>query len=126
MVSRFPVATETFILRELIALQEELGSDVELLSLFAPRTAFAHPAAAPFVERARRPGARDVAAGLGWALSTRPRALAGAVGHVLRAYVRSPDRLARALATTLIATAHARTAAKLQLDHIHAHWANLP
>ena len=126
LVSRFPIATETFILRELIAVQRELGTDVELMSLFGSRKAFAHPAAAPFVARLRRPGAREALAGVAWALATRPRALAGAVGHVLRAYRRSPDRLARALVTTLIATAHARTAARLQLDHIHAHWANLP
>ena len=59
LVSRFPVATETFILRELNAVQDELGEPVELLSLFPPETTFAHPAAEPWIPRLRQAGLRS-------------------------------------------------------------------
>jgi colanic acid/amylovoran biosynthesis glycosyltransferase len=126
LVSRFPVATETFILREMTAVQRELGAPVEVLSLFAPRTPFAHPGAQAFLGRARRPGAGAALGGLAWALARHPRTLLAVLVAVVTAYARRPARLAKALVTVVLGTAHARWAQRTGVDHVHAHWANLP
>lgn len=126
LVSRFPVATETFILRELNAVQDELGEPVELLSLFPPEVTFAHPAAEPWIPRLRQAGVRSTLEGVAWALATRPRRFLGLLAHGARAYGRSARHFPRSLLTVLIAAGHARTAQRLRVEHIHAHWANYP
>jgi glycosyltransferase involved in cell wall biosynthesis len=126
LISRFPVATETFILRELNALQREVDQPIELFSLFPPQSAFAHPAAAAWVPRLRQASPRSTLGGVLWALATRPGKLLGVLATTARAYAGSPHHLPRALLTVLAATGHARTAQALRLDHLHAHWANYP
>jgi hypothetical protein len=51
VMSRFPKLTETFILREMVAM-EQLGVRIELYPLLHERGALIQPAARPFVERA--------------------------------------------------------------------------
>jgi glycosyltransferase involved in cell wall biosynthesis len=126
LVSRFPVATETFIVRELNAVQTEMDAPVELFSLFPPKAKFVHPAAAPWVPRLRQAGVRSTLRGVAWALTTRPRQLAAVVARTARAYGGSPRHFPRSLLTVLIATGHAREALRLRVDHVHAHWANYP
>ena len=60
VVSRFPKVTETFVLNEMIAL-EELGVQVELFPLRRRERGVQQPAARGFVQRAHYPR-------LGWAL----------------------------------------------------------
>src|SRR4051794_1614916 len=126
LVSRFPVATETFILRELNAVEDALGSEVVLCSLFAPERPFVHPAAERWLARHRRPGALGALRGLAWALATRPGRLAGVVAEVVHGYARRPRRALRMLATVPVATRHARDLERLGVEHVHAHWATYP
>jgi glycosyltransferase involved in cell wall biosynthesis len=126
LVSRFPVATETFILRELDAVEAAIGTPVELCSLFPAPHPFVHPAAERWTARVRQGTPRRALAGLAWALARRPRALAAVAGAVVSDHRRSPRRLARALATVPVAAHHARTLERLGVEHVHAHWATFP
>ena len=65
-------------------------------------------------------------AGLGalaWWLVRRPRRTLSVLATVTAEYASVPRVLPRALATVLLATAHART---LRVDHVHAHFATYP
>ena len=126
LVSRFPVATETFILRELDAVDRELGGEVALCSLFPAGKPFVQPIAERWVPRARQGTPARAVRGLGWALARRPRALAGVLTTLTRAYRRRPGRLARVLATVPIAAFHARALHAERVEHVHAHWATYP
>ena len=126
LVSRFPVVTETFVVRELNAVDAELDGDIELLSLFPPTHPFEHPAAGRWVARLRRPSAGDALAALAWALTRHPRAFLGALATVTRSFARAPDRLWRSLLTVPLAAHHARWLQHQGIEHLHAHWANYP
>lgn len=126
VVSRFPLASETFILRELNVLEAAGAVEVELLALFAPARPFVHPVAQRWLGRVRRPGIGDGAAGLLWWLRRRPRALLHAIGELAWAHRRHPGALARALATVPIAAAHTRTIRERDVAHVHAHFATYP
>ncbi len=120
LVSRFPTVSETFVLHELDAVAEEL--DVELHALFpAPDEAVVHPAALKWVPH--RPGPVAGARSLAWWLVRRPLATLGVLATVTAAYARVPRVLPRALATVVLAAAHARG---LRADHVHAHFASYP
>jgi glycosyltransferase involved in cell wall biosynthesis len=128
LVSRFPQLSETFIVRELDAVEEHGGGvDLELLSLFPPPDEpTVHPRARRWVARLRRPTpARGALALLGW-LARRPLRLLGSVLLVVRGYGREPGVLARALVTLPLAAAHARDLRRLGVDHVHAHFASHP
>ena len=126
VVSRFPTDAETFILRELNAVDSFDGIEVELFSLYAPAEPFVHPAARHWVERPHRPTARHALAAMAYWLLRRPLRIIGAVGAVVRGHLRSPAVLARALVTLPLAAAHARRAAREEVDHLHAHFASYP
>ncbi len=126
LVSRFPVATETFILRELDAVERALGTEVTLCALFTPRQAFVHPAAERWVPRVRQGGRRAALGGLAWAATRRPRPFARVLAEVARAFARRPSRLVRALATVPVAAHHARALERDGIEHVHAHWATYP
>jgi colanic acid/amylovoran biosynthesis glycosyltransferase len=123
-VSRFPAVSETFVLRELDAVAAEPGVDVELHALFPPlREGVVHPAAVPWTQRLRRPGAAAGLGALAWWLVRRPLRTLGALATVTAAYARVPRVLPRALAAFALAAAHAR---ELRVDHVHAHFATYP
>ena len=126
LVPRFPVASETFIVRELNALVGSESFDVTLLSLFPSTDGFVHEAARPWLPRLRRPGPREAAAATGYWLARRPLSLLGAIARVVTGSWRHPQTLARSLATLPIAAAHARTVREEEIGHVHAHFAALP
>jgi glycosyltransferase involved in cell wall biosynthesis len=126
LVSRFPVASETFVVREMNALSGLEGFEIELLSLYQPKSAFEHPSAAPWSARNRRPSRRDGLAALGYWLLRRPLALLGIVGAIVRGSLRAPGAMARSLATVPLAAAHAQTIRELGVEHVHAHFASYP
>jgi colanic acid/amylovoran biosynthesis glycosyltransferase len=126
LVSRFPHVTETFIVRELEAVDADPGIEIELLSLFPTVDPTVHPIARRWTDRLRRPSAWEAAAAVGWWLLRRPLRLAGAVATVAAGSVRRPGILGRSLVTLPIAAAHARRLRADPVDHVHAHYATYP
>lgn len=126
VVSRFPDPSETFVLRELIAVQRREGVDVELFVLFPPKHAFVQPGAEPWVQRACQSSAADALAGTLWWVARRPVRLTRALASVLVGHWRSPARLGRALVAFAVAAGHARTMRRLRIEHVHAHFATYP
>lgn len=127
LMSRFPKATETFILYEILEL-ERLGHRVEIFPLVLERESIVQPGAAALVDRAHdlRPWSRPVlAAQLHW-LRRRPATYLGSWLGAIRGTIRSPRFLLRALVAVPIGAAIARRVVDLDLDHIHAHWATHP
>src|SRR5687767_7739239 len=84
VVSRFPHASETFIARELAALEDARRETIDLLALFPPVDSTLHPSAARFAGRLTRPGAREGVAATGWWAVRRPLRLASSLGVVVR------------------------------------------
>jgi colanic acid/amylovoran biosynthesis glycosyltransferase len=127
LMSRFPKATETFILYEILEL-ERLGHRVEIFPLVRERETVVQPGAAALVERSHdlRPWSRAVlAAQLHW-LRRRPAAYLGSWLGAIRGTIRSPRFLLRALVAVPVGAAIGRRVVDLDLDHIHAHWATHP
>jgi colanic acid/amylovoran biosynthesis glycosyltransferase len=127
LMSRFPKATETFILYEILEL-ERLGHRVEIFPLVLHREATVQPGAAELVERAHdiRPLSPEVLrAQVHW-LRRRPRRYLGAWAAAIRGNVRSPRFLLRALVAVPLGATFARRMEALRIDHIHAHWATHP
>src|SRR5690606_15028938 len=126
VVSRFPSLTETFVLRELDAVAADPRVEVSLVSLFRPLDATVHPAAEPWIARRHRPTLRQVVAAAGWWAVRRPRRSTAIVVRIVRDHGRRPRVLAKALATSLVATALARHVQRERIDHLHAHFAAMP
>lgn len=126
IVSRFPDPSETFVLRELNAVQRRDGVDVELFVLFPPKDPFVHTDAEPWLQRAHRTSWRAAAGATLWWTARRPLRTTSALLGVLAGYWRDPGRLGRSLVTFGAAAAHARTMRRLQIQHVHAHFATYP
>ena len=126
VVSRFPHASETFIARELAALEDLRGEPIDLLALFPPVDSTVHPSAARFTDRLTRPGAREAMAATAWWAARRPLRLASSFGVIVREHLRSPAILWRALVTVPLAAAHARVVRRRGVEHVHAHYATYP
>lgn len=124
LVSRFPKATETFILNEILEL-ESLGHHVELFPLVLEDESVVQPGAAALAARAHdmRPWRRDVLAAQIYWLRRRPRAYLGVWLGAMRGTIRAPKFLVRALAAVPAGAAVGRAVAQMDIDHIHAHWA---
>lgn len=126
IVSRFPVTSETFIVRELEALDGTGAFDLELRSLFPSPDEPVHDISRRWTRRLVQPNARAGLIGLGWAALTRPVALGSVLASVVRGY-RRPDLLARAMVAVLLSCAHARDLARRPAPpHVHAHFATYP
>lgn len=126
LVSRFPVTSETFIVRELDALSAD-GRQLGLRSLFPSPDPQVHDIARPWVDKLVRPGVGASIAGLLWALIRHPVITSSIFFDVTRGYAARPNLLIRALATIPIATAHARDLHSPGTSrHIHAHYATYP
>lgn len=127
VVSRFPKVSETFVVRELDAVETEAEMDLELFSLYpAEDAAVVHPVARPWSERLHRADVRDGLYALPWWLRRRPFRLLSTFAVVVRAHGRRPQVLGRALVTLLLALGHARRAPLLGVEHVHAHFASFP
>lgn len=126
LVSRFPRTSETFIVREIDALARNGTSIGTIRSLFPSPDTTVHPVAARWVDRVWRPGSREAGAGLVWALRAHPARFARLLAEVTKDFHRSPGMLLRALATLVVATAHARQLSRAPDVHLHAHYATFP
>ncbi|MFI5509283.1 glycosyltransferase [Mycobacterium sp. NPDC051804] len=126
LVSRFPLTSETFIVREIDALDQLGGFDLELRSLFPSPDEPVHDISRRWTERLVRPSNAAALAAFAWAGLTRPLVLSSVLARVIADYRRSP-LLVRALLTVLIGCAHARDLARHARPlHIHAHYATYP
>ncbi|MEO6577746.1 MAG: glycosyltransferase [Candidatus Limnocylindria bacterium] len=127
LMSRFPKVSETFILYEILAL-EELGFDVEIFPLVREHEPVQHREAERLAARAHdtRLGSLAVLAAQMFWLRRRPRAYAAAWFGAIRGNLASPRFLGRALAVVPLAATFARTMENASVEHIHAHWATHP
>ena len=126
VVSRFPDPSETFVLRELNAVEGRGGAELELFVLFPPKDPFVHAEAERWVGRAHRVSPRAAAAGTLWWLGHRPVRLTRALASVLAGHWRKPGRAGRALLACTAAAAHARSMRRCGIQHVHAHFATYP
>ena len=126
LVSRFPQVSETFVVRELDAVDKCDGIDVELYSLFPALPGPIHPVAERWVARRRQAGKASALRGLAWAAIRRPAALGRILGRIAIAHARTPRHLVRALVTVPVAASHALDMRTKGIDHVHAHWATYP
>lgn len=127
LMSRFPHLPETFILREMIAL-EALGWQIELYPLIIQRQELIHPEARPWMARAHRVpwfSRALLAANLQRAVR-RPRQYFALWGRVLAENFRSPRFLARAILLFPRAVWMADEFTRQRIEHIHAHYATHP
>jgi glycosyltransferase involved in cell wall biosynthesis len=127
VMSRFPKLTETFILTEILAMEEQ-GIAVEIFPLLRAHEAVAHPEAAALVRRAHfQPFVSGpiVAANLR-ALWRQPRAYLGVLVEVLRGTFPSPNFFVGALGILPKAVRFAEEMRRRGVEHVHAHFATHP
>jgi glycosyltransferase involved in cell wall biosynthesis/predicted ATP-grasp superfamily ATP-dependent carboligase len=127
IVSRFPHPTETFIAREVTALERQ-GVEVDLFALVRQRTASVPPEAAPWVPRLCSPrpwGWGTQLAQLYW-LVRHPGRYARCWRRAVHGNLSSPRFLLRALLVVPLAAACAREIRRRGSDAVHAHWATHP
>lgn len=127
LMSRFPKASETFILNEALELAR-LGHAVELFPLLEEPGTAVQPEAAALAARAhfpRRAPLRVAAAQLRWLLE-RPGAYLRAWAGALRGNRHSPKFLLRTLAVVPSAAWFAVELRRLGIEHVHAHYATHP
>ena len=127
VMSRFPKLSETFVLREVLAV-EARGVTVDLYPLVREREPVVHPEAAPLVRRARYLpflSPAIVRSNL-WALRRRRRAWAGALWAVLRGNWGSANLLLGGLGVFPKVVHAARLMEADGVDHVHCHFATHP
>jgi len=127
LMSRFPKATETFIVFEILEL-ERLGHHVSIHPLVVERRELLHPGTEHLIDAVQpfRPRSRPTVAAQFYWLRRRPRAYLGAWWAAIRGNLGSPKFLVRALAVVPYGAVVARRAVEQDVDHIHAHWATHP
>jgi colanic acid/amylovoran biosynthesis glycosyltransferase len=127
VMSRFPKLTETFVLYEMLAVEEQ-GVDVELYPLLRERESVIHPDAVPLCERAHfqpflsGPILRSQLA----FLRRSPRTYLAALWGLLRGTWGSLNFFAGAVGIFPKAAHAARLMAADGVDHVHCHFANHP
>jgi colanic acid/amylovoran biosynthesis glycosyltransferase len=123
LVARFPKITETFVVRELNAVNGYHEIDAELFALFRPESAMVHASAAPWLEGVHRPTLAAAAQSLiRWSLR-RPLKVATTAARLGWGFRRHPRLLLASFGSMLMACAHAETMVRLRTEHVHAHFA---
>ena len=127
IVSRFPHLPETFILREMISL-EQLGWQIELYPLVIQHQELIHHEARPWLARARTVPwvSLDLLKANIARLIRRPRQYLSLLWRTLRENFRSPKFLVRALLLFPRAVWMADHFKREGISHIHAHYATHP
>ena len=126
LVSRFPLTTETFIVRELDRVAQLQDMEVELLSLFPPGEQLVHEEARRWVGGARRASLLRGAVVCAREFVRAPRTVGRIFTRVVADHVAEPRVLAKALVTTVLAFDHVATVRRRKVDHLHAHFATYP
>jgi glycosyltransferase involved in cell wall biosynthesis len=127
LMSRFPKLTETFVLCEMLAVEQQ-GTRVEIYPLQRERAKTMHPEAEPLVERAHYQPLLSpaiLASNLAMLLE-RPRAYLGTLATLVRANAGSARYLLGALAFFPKVVHFARGMDRARISHVHAHFASHP
>jgi colanic acid/amylovoran biosynthesis glycosyltransferase len=127
VMSRFPKLSETFVLRELLAV-EALGVAVDVYPLVRHREPLVHPEAEPLVGRAHYLPFLSLAilrSNLA-VLRSRPRSWFGALWAVVRGNWGSTNHLVGGLAIFPKVVHAARLMEADGVDHVHCHFATHP
>lgn len=127
LVSRFPLVTETFILREIVELERQ-GQPVLLVPLLRQTGAVVHADAAPWIRRALYTPflSGAVLASVLRMWRRRPLGLPLLLGRLVAGTLRSLGMLARTLAHVPRAIHIAERLEAEGIRHIHAHFATHP
>ena len=127
IMSRFPKLTETFVLYEMLALQQQ-GVGVEIFPLINERANVMHEEAKPFAARARyQPMLSWPIIKAQWHfLRKQPRAYLGLWWEVLHGAWGSANYVIGGLGILPKAVRFAQEMQALDVTHIHAHFANHP
>jgi len=127
IMSRFPKLTETFVLYEMLALQQQ-GVGVEIFPLINERATIMHEEAKSFAARARyQPMLSWPIIKAQWRfLRTKPRAYLGLWWEILHGAWGSANYLIGGLGILPKAARFAEEMQALGVTHIHAHFANHP
>jgi colanic acid/amylovoran biosynthesis glycosyltransferase len=127
MMSRFPKLTETFILYEMLALEEQ-GEHVELYPLLREHATVMHPEAVPLVERAHFQPFISwpiIRANMRF-LWRKPQTYLGTLWSLLRGTWGSPNFFVGALGIFPKSVYFAQLMVSEGIQHLHAHFANHP
>ncbi|MGE0487554.1 MAG: glycosyltransferase [Gammaproteobacteria bacterium] len=126
LTSLFPCWSETFIVREILALQA-MGVDIRIVSLKPPTERMVQSDAAKLLDRVIYPpaGARGALAAL-FAGLRHPIETARMVFSILRGLRTTPTSLAKSLVVVLRTLAMLEEMRRFAPDHLHAHWATYP
>ena len=127
IMSRFPHLPETFILREMIAL-EQLGRSIELYPLIIQKQTLVHKEALSWIARAHRVPwlSKDVlSANLRYAVD-RPDQYFSLLGRVFQENFNTPKFLVRALMLFPRSVWMAKEFKERGVSHVHAHYATHP
>lgn len=123
MVSRFPLVTETFILRELIEIERQ-GQPVLLVPMLREHPRVVHEEAKPWVERALY--TPYMSAAILRALLRRPLRCLALLARLVAGSISSPGMLARTLALFPKSVWLAGELEAQGIRHVHAHFATHP
>lgn len=128
ILARFPSISETFILREMLELEEQ-GVELLVFSLKRSKGGKTHPSARPLAARTRYRSPVFAPRTIGSLLYFTFRSPCRCVTVLLRlagAYVSSPGMLLHVLRNFAAATEFAFSARRAGIEHIHAHFAFVP
>jgi colanic acid/amylovoran biosynthesis glycosyltransferase len=127
VMSRFPKLSETFVLGEILAVEEK-GVDVELFPLLRERAELVHPEAASLCERARfQPFlSLPILRSQLHFLRRRPRRYVGALWALLRGTWGSANYFVGALGIFPKVVHDARLMEADGIAHVHCHFSNHP
>jgi colanic acid/amylovoran biosynthesis glycosyltransferase len=127
LMSRFPHLPETFILREMVAL-EQLGWSIELYPLIFQKQAIVHEQARPWLDRAHRLpwlSGKVIRANI-QELRHSPGIYISSLLQVLKENLGSPKFLIRSLLLFPKAVLMAKMFRDENINHVHAHYATHP
>jgi glycosyltransferase involved in cell wall biosynthesis len=128
IMGTFPALTETFVSREIEAL-EAAGVEVDLFSLRRPPDSHHRPEGAALMGRTVYGSSlrgRDLWAANAQALQRAPGRYLRALGAVLAHTALNPVHGLKSLALFPVAVAFAECMRGRDVAHVHAHWANYP
>jgi glycosyltransferase involved in cell wall biosynthesis/aminoglycoside phosphotransferase (APT) family kinase protein len=126
-LSRFPLITETFILREMIELERQ-GQPVRLIPLLRERAVVVHDEARPWIERAEYTPflSRQIIASNLRLLRRRPLRYFSLIAHILLGCSKSANLFFGALGIFPKSVHLAERLAEEGVSHLHAHYATHP